>query len=150
MIEALFFLCQIKGESLMSEATQKMVSVSSTNPESTPAKLATQYKATQKTWTKKAAVKKGMRIVAIGWGMALFTILIPIVHFVAPPALLLLSPLAGWGMYKLYSGKTDITVENALCPNCGEKIDLPSSLESWPVHGVCLNCKKGYVASLLA
>lgn len=90
--------------------------------------------------TRSEAIKKGVTAWLSCWGIAVVTIPIPLVHFVAPPALLLLGPLAGFGVFKMYNGAVDITGGEAPCPDCSSLLPMTSRPERWPYDLICLTC----------
>ena len=87
------------------------------------------------------AVKRGL-IGWLGcWGLAVVTLPIPLVHFVAPPLLILLGPLIGFVVYRLYHGAVDISQGGGLCPDCGTEVVIGPRPEHWPLHLVCTVCE---------
>ena len=94
------------------------------------------------------AMLKGLKVLAICWGLAIATAFIPIVHFVSVPVLVLVGPVAFFVMKRMYTDKTDVHTPGAQCPGCGDLIHLPISLEEWPVHFSCNNCQMKLTAEV--
>ena len=87
------------------------------------------------------AVKKGL-IGWLGcWAVAIVTLPIPLVHFIAPPLLLLIGPVIGIGVYKLYHGAVDISQGDGTCPDCGAAVAIGARPEHWPMHLSCVGCQ---------
>jgi len=66
--------------------------------------------------------KRAVMIWAILWALALVSVLIPLVHFVLVPALLVAGPVAAYFRYRV-----EAVVETAVgeCPLCHQSITLP-------------------------
>lgn len=75
------------------------------------------------------------------WGLALVTVPIPIVHFIAPPFLLLLGPVVGYAIHKLYKDAVDIIDGGASCPDCQVSVSLAGRDAHWPLDIVCSACQ---------
>ena len=87
------------------------------------------------------ARRKGLIGCLSCWGVALVALPIPLVHFVAPPLLLLMGPLVGFIAYKVYAGAIDIVSGGGECPNCGVSIDLSGRDAHWPLDVTCNSCQ---------
>jgi hypothetical protein len=91
-------------------------------------------------WSKKQAMKKGLRWMGACWGMALLALPIPFVHFVAVPGLLLSGPLIGTIVYKVHNAAKMIEVANGPCPSCGQEVRVKDASATWPVTASCTQC----------
>lgn len=89
---------------------------------------------------KDVAFRKGALIWAGCWLAAVLTIPIPIVHFIAPPLLLLAGPIVGIAVIKIFGGAVDITAGGGACPDCGKPITLGPCAERWPMDLPCPHC----------
>jgi hypothetical protein len=88
------------------------------------------------------AKKKALTVAGICWGIALAMLPIPIVHFIAPPLLLLFGPLLGWIVYRLNRGAADVTSGGGPCPKCGAAISLAGRDATWPIQTQCSACSE--------
>ena len=82
-------------------------------------------------------VKKTLRKLGLFWGIGLFCVLFPLVHFVLVPLFLLL------GIYFAVRTATSdqfIVSGLVLCPECHKPFILKPALARWPLDGVCENC----------
>jgi hypothetical protein len=86
------------------------------------------------------ALRNGVMLWLICWGIAIVTLPIPIVHFIAPPLMLLIGPPLGIGVYKLYNGATDIVGGGGLCPDCGASVTFHKRAARWPADVTCPGC----------
>lgn len=87
------------------------------------------------------ARRKGLIAWLSCWGVALVALPIPLVHFLAPPLLLLMGPLVGFIAYKVYAGAIDIVGGGGECPDCGVSIDLSGRDAHWPLDVTCGSCQ---------
>jgi hypothetical protein len=94
-----------------------------------------------RTVPREVALKKAVVAWLACWGIAVLTIPIPIVHFIAPPLLLVLGPIIGFAIYKLYDGASDIVRGEAPCPDCKGVILINPCAESWPMDLACPCCQ---------
>jgi hypothetical protein len=90
---------------------------------------------------REAALRKAIIGLVCCWGMALVTTLIPIVHFVAPPALFLIGPVLALVLFRFYNGATDIVAGGAACPACSAPIQLAGRDARWPLTVTCPKCQ---------
>lgn len=98
-------------------------------------------KAELKVVGREQAVKKAAFVWVGSWLAAAAAIPIPIVHFIAPPLLLIGGPILGFFVFKLYDGATDVTGGRCACPSCGKAWDLAPAAASWPLQFACPECQ---------
>lgn len=55
------------------------------------------------------------------WGVGLATFIVPIVHFVVSPLMLVLGPVVAWRRYRVRMQNEKVT---GSCPSCGREISL--------------------------
>ncbi len=91
--------------------------------------------------TRADALKRGMLIWLGGWGLAILTLPIPIVHMLAPPVLLVLAPIAGRIAFKLLANAKDVLKSTVTCPDCNANCDLKGRDGSWPIEQACSQCQ---------
>ena len=92
-------------------------------------------------WTKSMALKKGIRCWLGCWVVGVFSILIPLVHFISVPLLILLGPPIGFFMYKIQVGSLEVADIQGPCPDCQQELDLINKTELWPMQTNCPHCK---------
>lgn len=92
-------------------------------------------------WNKKRAKKKGRSIWMGCWVGAVLSIAIPIVHFLTVPLLLVVGPVAGHLVYKLFDGSIDVISGSGTCPACKHPINLQPTSATWPLSLTCGSCQ---------
>lgn len=82
-----------------------------------------------------AALKK----LALFWGIALVSVLIPVFHFVSVPLFFLL------GLFFAYrTSKSEGRVKEGLtkCPHCHTEVIVKPAEIQWPITEICQNCAR--------
>lgn len=99
-------------------------------------------------YSSKDALKKALITYLISLAMAIICIFIPLIHFFAPPGLLLFGPFLAFVVFKSFYGQEDIIVKDARCPACQGNLDLARTKSLWPLREVCQKCGANCTASL--
>jgi hypothetical protein len=84
-------------------------------------------------------VMRGLKGMGICWAIAVFCVLIPVVHLIAPVLFLLLGMLMfvqQWGQ-KFYLMKGSIK-----CPSCEHEMTLQEGAFDWPKREICGECRR--------
>lgn len=90
---------------------------------------------------KNQRLKLASKKLAIFWTLAIFFVLIPVLHFVLVPSFLIL----GVVMFTRQMAQTSIIVEaQAQCPNCKHELILKNLKPQFPINDYCPNCRHGY------
>jgi len=89
-------------------------------------------------WSSRERWIRGGKMLAICWGLAVFSVLIPVLHFVLVPAFLLIGPFLFYINYKQESG---VLGGEATCPVCNHKVKISSGPVRWPIFDICEQCK---------
>lgn len=66
-------------------------------------------------------VRRAFAILGVMWLLAVLTLVIPLVHFVVPPALLIAGPVLAWRRYRVTEASERVT---GTCPSCGREFSL--------------------------
>jgi hypothetical protein len=93
------------------------------------------------TFTRQQAIATGLKWGAACWGLALVALPIPIVHFIAVPAALLMGPPLAFMMFKMHDGARDIVAASLTCPACGSLVPFRKRPERWPQTEPCPSCQ---------
>lgn len=91
------------------------------------------------TWTKQQRLWRALKSLCIFWLFAAISVLIPLLHFILVPVLLLLGPIMAGLAYRRPSR---IIRSNLNCPNCDLKIEVLSQSLDWPIQQKCAGCSK--------
>ena len=88
-------------------------------------------------WDQKARMTRALKALGMCLGGACVAILIPLVHFILVPALLIAAPIVTWKVYQ-----QDAVVLGGLttCPKCGSRLPIVRGKVSWPLKDVCGKC----------
>jgi hypothetical protein len=71
------------------------------------------------------------------WGLAVVSVLLPVVHFVLVPALLIAGPITALARYRRASG---VLGGEGVCPECDALLTVESAADEWPFSEVCETC----------
>ncbi len=86
--------------------------------------------------------KDAVRALGLYWGIALFCVLFPLLHFILVPFFLLLgiflSVRAGLARERMVDG-------SVLCPECKKPFSVKPALVRWPMNEVCQECRWSFV-----
>ncbi len=82
--------------------------------------------------------KNALRQLGLYWGIGLFCVLFPLLHFILVPFFLLLgiflSARAGLAGERIIEGSLK-------CPECKKPFELKPTLLRWPLSEVCQDCR---------
>lgn len=78
-----------------------------------------------------------MKTLGICWGIGLFCVIIPIVHFFAVPALLIAGPFVAFWIFDQENRILDGVIA---CPKCGKDYAMEPGRFKWPIREICPNC----------
>lgn len=88
-------------------------------------------------WTDRDRAKRAVKILLGFWGAAVFSILIPMLHFVLVPGLLVLGPAAAYWVFQI---KESIEGGSGTCPKCSSTFQVEKSPAKWPLNDLCSGC----------
>lgn len=89
-------------------------------------------------FSKKERTIRAFRVGGMCWGAALVAILIPLLHFILVPALLIAGPVAAF----VISGQENIILGgNGICPHCQKDLPIGRSSSQFPIRELCTKCQ---------
>lgn len=90
-----------------------------------------------KEYTPRERTLRALKTLGAFWGLAIISVLIPVLHFILVPGFLLLGPIMAWLQYR-----QEIQVNNAhtQCPECQKEADFKKITGNWPLKQNCPNC----------
>ena len=88
-------------------------------------------------WDQKQRMKRALKTLGLTWGLAVGAVLIPLMHFILVPSLLIAGPALAYYQYQQQSAILGGTTE---CPKCGVTFEIVKSRERWPLKDVCSKC----------
>lgn len=86
-----------------------------------------------------ARAKQALKKLALFWGIALVTVLIPVFHFVSVPLFLGLGIFFG---YRSYKSEGRVIEGLTRCPHCNTEVPLKPAELQWPLTEICQNCAR--------
>lgn len=105
-----------------------------------PSGKTTRGKVLHQSWSSKERTLRAFKALGIAWVLALGAVLIPILHFILVPILLLSGPLAfAWvsQQHELIAGG------DGKCPECAETFMIARTAVKWPISDLCNKCQAG-------
>lgn len=78
----------------------------------------------------------GVRL-GVAWGLAVFSVLIPLLHFVLVPGFFLAGPALAF-----LAGRATVRVlsPSVTCPKCGQRAPIEPNTTGWPAGLRCIAC----------
>ncbi|HEX7674066.1 MAG TPA: hypothetical protein VF412_07840 [Bdellovibrio sp.] len=83
----------------------------------------------------RVALKK----LAIFWGIALVSVLLPVVHFVLVPLFFF---LGFFFAYRGFKSEGQVLSGETTCPHCGTKVVVKKQELAWPITEICQGCAR--------
>lgn len=91
--------------------------------------------------SKNDRVRRAMRVTVILWSIAAFTILLPGLHFVLPPAILVAGAYFGFKVWRQTEVVRDV---EGPCPSCGKPLEFPLLVKQDKLKDLCPNCRHSF------
>jgi hypothetical protein len=88
-------------------------------------------------WGPAERKRRALKTLAICWGIAIVSVIFPIVHFVAVPGFLLAGPIAA---FFVWAQEGKVLGGECVCPSCGKPFQVTKGRPQWPLSDVCSNC----------
>lgn len=80
---------------------------------------------------------RAARTFGILFVIGLFSVFVPLLHFILPPLFLIAGLVFG---FLSWLETAEVTRGEVTCPNCQKKIELPREAEEWPKQTRCPGC----------
>lgn len=88
-------------------------------------------------WNQGERMRRALMWGAIFWAIAIFCVLIPILHFVLVPTFLILGPIMG---YRAYKQESVVLGGIGTCPRCHKELPIEKAKADWPISDLCTSC----------
>jgi hypothetical protein len=90
------------------------------------------------TWTAKERSRRALKMLGICWGIGLFCVIMPIIHFVAVPGMF----IAGIVMFSRLSGQESLLLGGSgTCPECKKTFKIAKASNRFPMDELCEHCR---------
>ena len=101
----------------------------------------TQGKVTIKIWTEKERLTRALKFGGMTWAAAVICVVLPLVHFVLVPSLLIAGPfVAIWNFRR----KSIVEGGSGTCPFCGKAVTIGRGNDVWPIDELCTQCQNNF------
>lgn len=89
-------------------------------------------------WSAKERSRRALRALAICWGIGLFCVILPIIHFFAVPGLF----VAGIVMFVRLSAQESLVLGGeGTCPDCDKTFHIAKATDRFPMDELCEHCR---------
>jgi len=88
-------------------------------------------------WNQKQRTRRALKALGIAWGLAVIGVLIPLVHLILVPSLLIAGPIAA---YIVYQNESSVLGGISQCRQCLAPFEIVKSANHWPLKDVCSKC----------
>jgi hypothetical protein len=78
------------------------------------------------------------KTLALMWGLAIVSILVPGLHFILVPGFLIAGPVLAFTVVRQ---RSVVLGGEGTCPACGELVPISRGVEEWPQTDVCMRCQ---------
>ncbi|MCC7442572.1 MAG: hypothetical protein IT285_13120 [Bdellovibrionales bacterium] len=97
-------------------------------------------------WNRRARILRAIRLGAGCWGLGLAAVLLPLLHFILVPALLLAGPIVA-----LLASRQDSVLlgGEGICPKCGAPVKIERAAPRFPLKDLCTACQRALRIELL-
>jgi len=89
--------------------------------------------------SKNQRMNTALKKLGIFWGIAIFSVFLPVLHFFLVPLFLILGVVFGM---KSYNVDSFLESGNGSCPHCKEGINFKSNDLVWPILVKCHKCSR--------
>ena len=97
-----------------------------------PGKITVQF------WDSKDRTRRAFKFWGICWGGAMFAVILPLIHFVLVPSLLLAGPCVA--VY-LLTRESVVLGGQGTCPACQAALPIARTAYRFPISDVCSSCQ---------
>lgn len=89
-------------------------------------------------WSAKERTRRAVKMLGICWGIGLFCVIMPLVHFFLVPGMF----VAGLVMFARLSTQESLVLGGeGACPECGKLFRIAKATNRFPMDEVCEHCR---------
>ncbi|MBC7692325.1 MAG: hypothetical protein H7222_11225 [Methylotenera sp.] len=89
-------------------------------------------------WDQKERMRRALKLLALLWGIGIFCVILPLVHFFLVPSFLIAGPIAA---SIVYAKDRMILGGKGLCPHCKQDLPIAKTQDQWPISDLCTVCQ---------
>ena len=95
---------------------------------------------------RKDRLHRALKKLGLLWGLAIFSVMIPIAHFILVPGFLLAGPLVAIFTHR----QTRIILGGECeCPKCEQVFSLDEMNDAWPIQTACSQCSSQTILEMV-
>lgn len=99
------------------------------------------------TWSAQERSRRALKLLGTCWGIGLFCVILPIVHFFLVPGMF----IAGiFGFLHMSKQTTLVLGGKGICPECKKEFRVAKAADKFPMAETCENCNTSVSLSLAA
>lgn len=89
-------------------------------------------------WSPKDRSRRALKVLGICWGIGLFCVILPLVHFFLVPGMF----VAGLVLFARLSGQASLVLGGqGPCPECGKTFRIAKATDRFPMDELCEHCQ---------
>lgn len=90
------------------------------------------------TWSKSDRSRRALKFLGTCWGIGLFSVILPLIHFVLVPGMLILGLV---GFVRISAQENLILGGEGVCPECAKPFRIAKATYRFPMDELCEHCK---------
>lgn len=99
------------------------------------------------TWSSKERMRRAVKMLGICWGIGLFCVIMPIIHFVLVPGMF----IAGLALFARLSAQESLVLGGeGPCPECGKTFRIAKATNRFPMDEMCEHCRASVSIGLVS
>jgi hypothetical protein len=89
-------------------------------------------------WSPSGRWARAAKTLAVLWGLAIVSVLVPVAHFLLVPGLLVAGPIVA---FRIAHERSMVLGGEGLCPACGKVVSISRCADEWPLTDMCQHCQ---------
>lgn len=90
-------------------------------------------------WNKRERVMRAMKFGGACWGFAIFSVILPLLHFVLVPGFLIAGPIIA---FVVFGQEAVVLGGSGTCPHCKKTMKIVRNAPRFPLSDMCEHCQK--------
>lgn len=89
------------------------------------------------TWSAQERSRRALKLLGACWGIGLFCVILPLVHFVLVPGMLIAGMI---GFVHMSKQTTLVLGGKGICPECQKEFRIAKAVDQFPMAETCESC----------